>query len=69
MQDAHNARDRSCVYMLLRVSHIADQGIGMQVYLDPEQLRLNDDLQFTPESYTVVPVRKMVVGGTENRIA
>lgn len=57
MQSAHHAADRSTLYLILRVSHVADDGIAMQVYVDPEQLRLSNCLEFTAESYTVAPVQ------------
>jgi hypothetical protein len=55
MRDTHNADDRSEVYMLLRVYEIDSAGIGMEVYLDPEQMRLDGTLLFTGETWSVIP--------------
>jgi hypothetical protein len=41
--------------MILRVFDIRGNNIGMSVYLDPEQLRLDGELVFTGETWSVVP--------------
>lgn len=41
--------------MVLRVFGIQNGTIGMSIYMDPEQLRLNGDLVFTGETWSVVP--------------
>jgi hypothetical protein len=55
MRDIHNANDRSEVYILFRVYGIESAGIGMKVYLDPEQMRLDKTLLFTGETWSVIP--------------
>jgi hypothetical protein len=55
MGDIHNAGNRSEVYILLRVYKIDGAGIGMMVYLDPERMRIDEDLRFTGETWSVVP--------------
>jgi hypothetical protein len=55
MRDIHNAGDRSEVYVLLRVYEIDGAGIAMRVYLDPEQMRLDEALLFIGETWSVVP--------------
>ena len=51
----HANEDRSEVYMILRVFCIQNETIGMSIYMDPEQLRLNGDLVFTGHTWSVVP--------------
>ena len=41
--------------MVLRVFEIDGEGIGMSVYVDPEQLRGDNQLEFTAEKWSVVP--------------
>ncbi len=41
--------------MILRVFDIRGDNIGMSVYLDPEQLRMDGGLMFTGETWSVVP--------------
>lgn len=55
MQSIHNRDDHSEVYMILRVFDVLSEEIRMRVYLDPEKLRLNEDLIFTGETWSVVP--------------
>lgn len=55
MRDIHNRAGRSEVYMILRVFEIEGDSIGMTVYLDPEQLRLDERLVFTGETWSVIP--------------
>ncbi|KAK5994782.1 hypothetical protein PT974_03165 [Cladobotryum mycophilum] len=55
MQNVHNENQRSKVYMILRVFEIESSEINMRVYLDPEQLRLDESLLFTGETWSVVP--------------
>lgn len=58
MRDIHRAEDHSEVYMILRVFEIESKRIGMSVYLDPEQLRLDECLAFTGETWSVVPSKR-----------
>ena len=55
MRDTHNVRNRSEVYVVLRVFDVAGDGLNMKVYLDPEQLRLEESLVFTGETWSVTP--------------
>ncbi|KAH6672747.1 hypothetical protein F5X68DRAFT_175032 [Plectosphaerella plurivora] len=55
MQRVSNAQDRKEVYMILRVFGIENGRIGMRVYVDPEMMRVNGQLEFTGESWSVVP--------------
>ncbi|KAJ6063689.1 hypothetical protein N7499_012369 [Penicillium canescens] len=55
MRAVHNMSDHSEVYMILRVFDIRGDNIGMSVYLDPEQLRLDGGLVFTGETWSIVP--------------
>jgi hypothetical protein len=55
MRDTHSLSNRSEVYVVLRVFDVAGDGLGMRVYLDPEQLRLAESLVFTAETWSVVP--------------
>ena len=41
--------------MIMRVFEIESSQPGVSVYLDPEMLRLNEELEFTGEMWTVVP--------------
>ena len=55
MQAIHNNEDHSEVYMVLRVFGIQNEKIGMSIYMDPEQLRVNGELVFTGQTWSVVP--------------
>lgn len=51
----HDNENHSEIYMILRVFRVQSEMIGMSIYMDPEQLRLDGDLVFTGESWSVVP--------------
>lgn len=55
MRAMHANEDHSEAYMILRVFGIQNETIGMSIYMDPEQLRLNGDLVFTGQTWSVVP--------------
>jgi hypothetical protein len=55
MKTIHNSDDFSEVYLVFRVFDICGNNLGMSVYLDPEQLRLDGGLVFTGETWSVVP--------------
>lgn len=56
MKNIHTEAGRSEVYMILRVFEIESEGqIGMTVYVDPEQMKLDEELIFTGESWSVIP--------------
>lgn len=47
------------VYVIFRVYDLgrADRPLGLNVYLDPETLRLEGQLEFTASTWAVVPKR------------
>ncbi|CAG8933967.1 unnamed protein product [Penicillium salamii] len=51
----HERGDHSEVYLIFRVFDIRGPNIGMCVYFDPEQLRLDGELLFTGEAWSVIP--------------
>lgn len=56
MTNIHTQAGHREVYMILRVYEIESEGrIGMKVYVDPEQLRLDEQLLFTGENWSVIP--------------
>ncbi|KAJ5646964.1 hypothetical protein N7490_003336 [Penicillium lividum] len=55
MRAIHNRNDFPEVYLIFRVFDICGGNLGMKVYLDPEQLRLDEGLVFTEQSWSVVP--------------
>lgn len=54
MREAHGS-GRSEVYIVVRVFELESRSPQMRLYLDPEQLRLDDKLEFTGETWSVVP--------------
>lgn len=55
MKNYHAGANRSEVYMIARVFDIGGSRTGMRLYVDPEQLRLDNALEFTAETWSVVP--------------
>ncbi|KAF1822941.1 uncharacterized protein K489DRAFT_319943 [Dissoconium aciculare CBS 342.82] len=55
MKDIHDSDQTRKVYLVCRVFGLAMDHIGMTVYLDPEQMRLDGSLIFTGETWSVVP--------------
>lgn len=43
------------VYMILRVFNLGKDNMDFRIYMDPESLRVQGLLQFTPETYSVKP--------------
>lgn len=45
------------IYVIFRVYQLdqGDQGPGLRLYVDPEALRLSGELDFTAQSWSVVP--------------
>jgi hypothetical protein len=43
------------VYIILRVFHLDRDDIEMRLYVDPAGMEERGELQFTSESYSVVP--------------
>ncbi|KFY91247.1 hypothetical protein V500_04776 [Pseudogymnoascus sp. VKM F-4518 (FW-2643)] len=48
-------RDNNVIYIIFRVYHLGRENMGLEIYLDPESLRLAKKLSFTPESWSIVP--------------
>ena len=44
------------VYLFARVYSLGYSGMGLKLYLDPARLRLDGELEFRAEKYTVTPV-------------
>lgn len=49
--------DQNEIYVIFRVYQLdrGDQGPGLKVYVDPEALRLSGELDFTAQTWSVVP--------------
>lgn len=43
------------VYVIFRVYNLGQQGMRMKVYVDPEMMRVREELLFTAEGWLVVP--------------
>lgn len=56
MRAIHAADNQAEVYMILRVYDVASTDVRMKVYLDPEQLRIDEHLHFDAGSWTVTPL-------------
>ena len=54
MRDVHASRDNK-VYVILRVFQVERERIGLRVYVDPEQARVDGRLLFTGETWSIVP--------------
>lgn len=58
MQNATlSAGNTSVIYVIFRVYQLdqGNQGPGLKVYVDPEALRLSGELNFTAQTWSVVP--------------
>jgi len=56
MMNIHATEGQREVYMILRVFEIECEGrIGMKLYVDPAQLKLDEELIFIGESWSVIP--------------
>lgn len=59
MQEMSNGETRSdnmdMVYVIFRVYNLGQQGMRMKVYVDPEMMRVREELLFTAEGWSVVP--------------
>ncbi len=49
------------IYAIFRVYSLGRDGMGLRVYLDPETLRVSGQLEFTSETWSVVPRRSAPV--------
>lgn len=55
-ESALGAESSNKVYIIFRVYDIGRVGnLGLQIYLDPETLRLSQQLEFTAETWSVKP--------------
>ena len=43
------------IYMIARVSNVDKSNIDLKLYVDPETMRQEGSLVFTPETWSVVP--------------
>lgn len=43
------------IYLIIRVYNIASDEIGMDIYIDPEELRQEETLVFTADAWKVCP--------------
>jgi hypothetical protein len=43
------------IYVIFRVYYLGKEGMGLKIYVDPEGLRQEQRLIFSPESYSVYP--------------
>ena len=59
MQEMSNGETQSdnmdMVYVIFRVYNLGQQGMRMKVYVDPEIMRVREELLFTAEGWLVVP--------------
>ena len=60
MQEMSNGETQSdnmdTVYVIFRVYNLGQQGMRVKVYVDPEMMRVREELLFTAEGWSVVPV-------------
>ena len=48
--------NRSTIYTVFRVYNLGQRGMCLKIYVDPESLRLNEELEFNPDgSWAVTP--------------
>ncbi|KAK8094937.1 hypothetical protein PG997_001622 [Apiospora hydei] len=50
-----NTGKKDTIYAIFRVFNLGQDDMSLKIYLDPEALRIHDDLTFTTESWSVVP--------------
>ncbi|PWY74068.1 hypothetical protein BO83DRAFT_407964 [Aspergillus eucalypticola CBS 122712] len=59
MQEMSNGETQSdnmdMVYVIFRVYNLGQQGMRMKIYVDPEMMRVREELIFTAEGWSVVP--------------
>lgn len=53
-------RDGS-IYMIFRVFDMGKRSIGVRIYMDPDQMRLDGTLRFSADRWTVTPGLGMLV--------
>lgn len=56
MQEAvASPENHTTLYVVFRVYHLGRDNMGLRIYMDPEKLRLDEQLDFTAETWSVVP--------------
>ena len=50
----HDNDNFETVYVVFRVFNLGNDKIGLRILVDPESMRLQDELSFTAESWSVV---------------
>ena len=59
MQEMSNGGTQSdnmdTIYVIFRVYNLGQQGMRVKVYVDPETMRVREELLFTAEGWSVVP--------------
>lgn len=59
MQEMSNGETQSdnmdTIYVIFRVYNLGQRGMRVKVYVDPEMMRLREELLFTAEGWSVVP--------------
>lgn len=43
------------VYVIFRVYHLGRGNMALRIYMDPEALRVDGQLEFTAETWSIVP--------------
>jgi hypothetical protein len=43
------------IYVIIRVFNLGKDNMGMRIYVDPEAMRRTGQLEFTAESWSVIP--------------
>lgn len=60
MERVHALEDRSAIYIILRVFSLSSDNIGLRVYVDPIQLRNEQTLVFTTQTWSITPGREAI---------
>lgn len=57
MQDNTNSAGnaKGNIYVIFRVYYLGQDSMGLEIYVDPEALRIKEQLKFQSEGWTVVP--------------
>jgi hypothetical protein len=53
--NALTPRNTDTIYVIFRVYYLGRAGMDLKIYMDPEALRLSGELEFTAETWSVVP--------------
>ncbi|KFY37775.1 hypothetical protein V494_04632 [Pseudogymnoascus sp. VKM F-4513 (FW-928)] len=51
--------NRDEIYIIFRVYHLGRKNMGLEIYLDPETLKIDKKLSFREESWSVVPLEAL----------